>query len=297
LNHFAQINGHPGILRGSAPTEQEVRYLHDVWKVKRIVSLDQSSGNTIAQICQKLGIHHVIFPLEMTEAVDGTINKLKMRIRSLLDTEQPVFIHCKHGEDRTGLAIALYRVMTGWDCGAALREARTFGFGNNLSQPLRAAYEKAICPPKVPPTTTVKASVEKFALDPMMDAATQVRNELSDQFQTAPDLHRSFFGSVPTVTRDQFQPISIEDPPAEDMFHRPQQATTHYDQARADDSKKKKEKSKKRRIRRLKLMSILIDRNDAFPEVGVFRDCNPLFRTLGPIDSGGLKPGNISYNY
>lgn len=315
MKRFAQLNGHPGILRGSAPTPQEVKYLYDVWKVKRIVSLDQQAGNAIAKTCQQLGIHQIFFPLEITEVVSATIQALKNKIRDLLDTEQPVFIHCQHGEDRTGLAIALYRVATGWDCQTALREARQFGFGDNLSAMARNVFESAICGGQVPTTpttapqpptapTTITASLNVMAEDPKMDAASIVRNQFSDQVQTAPDLHRSFFGDVATVSRDQFYPISTtEDPPAQESFHRPQQPTegyysTHYDEARADDKARKKNKKRnKRRKRRMKIMSLLLDRNDAFPEIGAFRDCNPIFRTLGPIDSGGLKPGNISYNY
>ena len=35
-------------------------------------------------------------------------------VRHILNDEtlQPILIHCKHGEDRTGLSIGLYRVFT-----------------------------------------------------------------------------------------------------------------------------------------------------------------------------------------
>ncbi|MBU6374906.1 MAG: tyrosine-protein phosphatase [Bdellovibrionales bacterium] len=42
---------------------------------------------------------------------------------------QPVFIHCKHGKDRTGLMIGLYRVETqGWTPERAYSEMRAIGF-------------------------------------------------------------------------------------------------------------------------------------------------------------------------
>ena len=45
-------------------------------------------------------------------------------------TAQPVFIHCKHGADRTGTMVAAYRVVVqGWTKERAVREMTAGGFG------------------------------------------------------------------------------------------------------------------------------------------------------------------------
>jgi protein tyrosine/serine phosphatase len=42
---------------------------------------------------------------------------------------QPVFVHCESGRDRTGAIIAMYRVVVcGWSIKEAYREAKRFGF-------------------------------------------------------------------------------------------------------------------------------------------------------------------------
>ncbi len=41
----------------------------------------------------------------------------------------PIFVHCRHGKDRTGLVVGIYRVETqGWSPEHAYREMRSLGF-------------------------------------------------------------------------------------------------------------------------------------------------------------------------
>ncbi len=61
------------------------------------------------------------------EEVDKALDVIRDR------SKQPVLVHCRHGEDRTGAVIAAYRVVVnGWDPAAAEREARElrFNLGN-----------------------------------------------------------------------------------------------------------------------------------------------------------------------
>ena len=42
---------------------------------------------------------------------------------------QPVFVHCQHGADRTGCAVAVYRIVEeGWSIDDAVKELNNFGF-------------------------------------------------------------------------------------------------------------------------------------------------------------------------
>jgi protein tyrosine/serine phosphatase len=43
---------------------------------------------------------------------------------------QPIFVHCLHGADRTGMVVAVYRVVVeGWSKEEALREMTLGGYG------------------------------------------------------------------------------------------------------------------------------------------------------------------------
>ena len=47
-------------------------------------------------------------------------------------TRQPVFAHCKHGADRTGLVVAVYRIVVqSWTKEEAIAEMTTGGFGHH----------------------------------------------------------------------------------------------------------------------------------------------------------------------
>lgn len=51
-------------------------------------------------------------------------------LRALRRAEGPVLVHCKHGADRTGLMLAMFRVVEqGWSKEAALAELREGGYG------------------------------------------------------------------------------------------------------------------------------------------------------------------------
>jgi protein tyrosine/serine phosphatase len=42
---------------------------------------------------------------------------------------QPVFVHCQHGSDRTGMMVAAYRMtVQNWDAADAMAELPNFGF-------------------------------------------------------------------------------------------------------------------------------------------------------------------------
>lgn len=139
----SEINGDPQILRGGKPTADELLILRDVWGVVRVVSLDQDIGFEIHSICESLGLEHIIFPIFHSISKSQQIINLKSDIINLF-SNQPVYVHCIHGRDRTGLAIALWRVANGSSPEKALEEANRFGFGDGLSTKIKNEFINAI---------------------------------------------------------------------------------------------------------------------------------------------------------
>lgn len=51
-------------------------------------------------------------------------------LQAVRDAKKPVLIHCQHGSDRTGLMVAMYRIVEqGWDKEEAIKEMTEGGFG------------------------------------------------------------------------------------------------------------------------------------------------------------------------
>ena len=71
-------------------------------------------------------------------------------LKVLRDAPKPVLIHCRHGADRTGLIVAMYRVVfQNWSKGCALNELMNGDFGyhsiwGNIPKELESADIDAI---------------------------------------------------------------------------------------------------------------------------------------------------------
>lgn len=128
LPNFGCVNSM--IYRGAQPTGEGIKELAQRG-IKTIINLRNADEK--AQIeqnqAQNAGIKFINIPLNnWLSPKDSDIN----RIMELLNSpeNQPVFVHCKKGADRTGTVIAVYRIThDGWTAEQAKKEAKTFRFG------------------------------------------------------------------------------------------------------------------------------------------------------------------------
>lgn len=129
----------PGVYRGAQPTAEGMRELEKLG-VKMVINLrglhdddDELEGTALTGA-------HIRFNTWHAEDEDV------VRFLELVGNpaNQPVFIHCLHGADRTGTMCAIYRMaIQGWAAEAAITEMTEGGFGyhsvwTNLPRYLRA---------------------------------------------------------------------------------------------------------------------------------------------------------------
>lgn len=127
IKNFRQVS--PRLYRGGQPDEKGFVALSEM-AVKTVVSLRwrKSRVESERSIVEGLGMRFVSIPLsywtlpshahvkELLEVIDDQAN-------------HPVFIHCFHGADRTGVMVAMYRILRHhWTLKEAYKEMRACGF-------------------------------------------------------------------------------------------------------------------------------------------------------------------------
>jgi hypothetical protein len=97
IRRFIKITNN--LYRGSAPTVQDVKDLHNKFGIRKIVSLDAMAGHKINRICKLLGIEHIIIPIDMVH-LEPIAKLLSYNLYDLLIEGGPTFVHCIEGKDR-----------------------------------------------------------------------------------------------------------------------------------------------------------------------------------------------------
>jgi len=90
---------------------------------------------------EALGMKSIEFPLSVFRDMDvKTINSI---IDMTIEPDnQPVYVHCKLGQDRTGVVIAAYRIrVDGWSLKDAESEMQAFGF-NDIWHEMKESVRK-----------------------------------------------------------------------------------------------------------------------------------------------------------
>ncbi len=117
------------LYRGGQPTEAGFRELESVG-IKTVISL-RGKDEDLEKEKQKfeaLGINFYNLPMTVYKRPDDKTVLSFLEI-VLNKSNQPVFLHCASGRDRTGAMVAMYRVVvSGWDIKQAYKEAKQFGF-------------------------------------------------------------------------------------------------------------------------------------------------------------------------
>lgn len=149
IPNFHQVNS--GIFRGGRPTSEADMGLLKASGIKTIINLQggdlknpllrkfvaklepgelPQNINAESSWAKAAGIQFFNFPLDSIGDVTKKENVEIESILSILNDEKyfPVFVHCEHGKDRTGMIISLYKVQnTSIGIHAAHEEWESYG--------------------------------------------------------------------------------------------------------------------------------------------------------------------------
>jgi len=118
----------PTLYRGAQPTAAGMRQLKALG-VKTVLNLRSFNSDRDELGDTGLAYEHILMKAWHPERAD-----IIRFLQIMTDNDRtPVFVHCQHGADRTGLMCAVYRVaVCNWTKEEAIREMTQGGFGHHV---------------------------------------------------------------------------------------------------------------------------------------------------------------------
>lgn len=115
----------PGVFRGAQPKPEGYATLKAMG-VNTVINLRRNHSEKAA--VEAAGMRSVEIPMNTMKNVDPAAVRKALSVMTD-PASQPVFVHCAHGKDRTGVVAAVYRMeIDGWTAAEADAEMEAFGF-------------------------------------------------------------------------------------------------------------------------------------------------------------------------
>jgi tyrosine-protein phosphatase SIW14 len=152
IHNFHQVNEH--VYRGAQPHGQGFNGLAKVG-IKTVIDLRGERSEATA--VERTGMRYVRLAWN---GYNAPADSQVATVLSLLndDSAWPVFIHCRRGADRTGTAIACYRIAHDhWSNQQALDEAKTFGM-SSMEVAMQRFILSFVAPLAAPNTASISST-------------------------------------------------------------------------------------------------------------------------------------------
>jgi tyrosine-protein phosphatase SIW14 len=142
LPNFGEVT--PMLFRGAQPSPEGLKTLGKMG-VNIVVDARGDRADSEGKQVTKLGMRYVPIPWRCPFPNDDVFVKFLKLVRD--NPDKKIFVHCRLGDDRTGMMVAAYRMAAeGWSADEAMHEMQQFGF-STLHQyilcPRLASYERA----------------------------------------------------------------------------------------------------------------------------------------------------------
>jgi tyrosine-protein phosphatase SIW14 len=140
IPNFGKVT--PNLFRGGLPNNEGMEALQKLG-VNVVVDMRGNNKDEEAE-ATKLGMQYVPIPSHCPFPKDETFAKFLKVMEE--NPGKKVFVHCRLGDDRTGMAVAAYRMANeGWSADEAMKEMKEFGFTtfHHSMCPGMSGYEKS----------------------------------------------------------------------------------------------------------------------------------------------------------
>ena len=115
----------PGIYRGAQPESEGYATLKAMG-IRTVINVRERHGEREA--VEAAGMRYVEIPMGFLTKADPAVVRKALSVMTD-PANQPVFVHCSVGMDRSGVVVAVYRMeVEGWSKAEAVAEMESFGF-------------------------------------------------------------------------------------------------------------------------------------------------------------------------
>jgi len=138
VSNFAEVT--PNLYRGAQPERGGLESLAKMG-INTVIDVRLTGADKEGADAKRLGMDFVALPWHCLFPKDDAFARFLRYIREHPDKK--VFVHCRYGDDRTGMMIAAYRMaVEGWTAEDARKEMNAFGFHKVICASL-VGYEKS----------------------------------------------------------------------------------------------------------------------------------------------------------
>lgn len=115
----------PSLVRGGQPNAAALQSLKETYGIQTVVNLNGSTAKSEAISAGARELKYVPIP---SDPFNPDRDKILQFLALATDPRSgPVYVHCQHGMDRTGVAVAVYRmIVQDWSRRSALDELRKY---------------------------------------------------------------------------------------------------------------------------------------------------------------------------
>lgn len=116
----------PNLYRSAQPTAEGFKSAKSQLHLHTVLNLRESSGDNV--LLAGTQIVNLSVPMNAMNITNAEI-VAALKIITAEKAKGPILVHCLHGSDRTGVVIAMYRILyQGWSKEQAIDEMRNGGF-------------------------------------------------------------------------------------------------------------------------------------------------------------------------
>jgi len=196
------------VYAGGAPNLTHLQELK-AKNINKILSLDAGIASNIKPFIKQLDMVQIVIPITLTAQITDNVKYLKSKIKDVISNNQPIYVHCSDGSNRTGFAIAMYKILKNLSTPLqAIQSQQKWRYGQGIDSNIKKNWNAYLYSLKAQPSgTPIKIDVSSVDDTPYEHDITSLLKEIYRINDITPA-----FNTMPSFAPRADIPYLAEDP-------------------------------------------------------------------------------------